>query len=1159
MIIHISLKYFMLYDFSMNESLLYMNKIFKVIWNNESQSGQVVSELAKNRGKVSSTLVGGVGSVLLLSLPNTALGAINPDQSLNDNQNTAIYGPNNRIRFVNNNGANANLNTEGSNNSTVVGTYLDLGTYANARRSGEAWLQNGFMQNYADRYGYIPENVTMVGRYQTVGSGKDVVLLGNNLVTQSNGNINPDGLRATLMVGSNQSAMNALQFVSVGHNITVGSGDRMVVVGENITVNNGGTGLGNNLQISRNSIGIGKQIRVTNHDTTGIGENITTSAMRATFIGRDLYGSGEALDSVVVGHSLIAGQTTGRGRGRETVIVGRDSQVIPFWSNSFGQKANITSGNYALAAGYNVSINGNGHYSAALGTDAHIKRGWYSLAITNSSVEGNYAVAIGNAVTNGDNSTTIGANSTITGNHSVAMGSYLNVTGENSGAFGTAQSNTTPTVNANGSYSIGNSNTVSSDKVFVLGNNISVPEGYENAVVLGESSGITQTATNVTVATVNGITYDNFTTGVQGDGYVVSVGNATARRQLINLAAGEISDTSTDAINGSQLYAVAKKLSTTSFNFAIANGESATTESGTAQNWAVNGTASQGITFGATTDLTVTTDGKGKIVYGLSQTTLNNISEALTTAKTANATANIANTTANIANTTANNANATANAANTTANNANTTANNANATANEALKTANEGWYLSTNNDATSSSNVKPGGIVDLSNTDGYINITQNGNNVVFNLNNNISAGGNGKDGEISAKGADGKTGVSLNGKDGSIGINGKDGKDATITVADGKPALDPKDGKDGITRIVYNTTRPVLDENGNPKKDANGNPILENVTRQVATMDDGLIFAGDKGEVTQTIGNKLTLTGGADSNKLSDNNIGIVAENGKLSVKLAKNIDLGDNSKVQTGNVSISSDGINAGDKKISNVADGELSSTSKDVVNGSQLHATNQNVTKVQNEVAKGWNIVTSKSGTGNVQGSSVANVKMGDTATIDAGNNINITQSGRKISIATSSKPTFETVTATQGVTIGQGNNAVNIGNDSAGNLVINKGTKPVQIKGVAAGTADTDAANMAQLRNVENTVNKKVDKLDKRVRGIGASSAAAASLPQVYIPGKSMVAAAAGGYGGKSAVAVGYSRASDNGKLILKLQGTANSAGHLSGGVGVGYQW
>ena len=103
---------------------------------------------------------------------------------------------------------------------------------------------------------------------------------------------------------------------------------------------------------------------------------------------------------------------------------------------------------------------------------------------------------------------------------------------------------------------------------------------------------------------------------------------------------------------------------------------------------------------------------------------------------------------------------------------------------------------------------------------------------------------------------------------------------------------------------------------------------------------------------------------------------------------------------------------------------------------------------------------------------------------------------------------------------------------------------------------------DAVNGSQLHAVKNdinNVNNKVNKLDKRVRGIGASAAASSSLPQVYSAGKSMVAAAAGNYGGASAVAVGYSRASDNGKLILKLQGSANSEGHFSSGVGVGYQW
>ncbi|MDY4281025.1 MAG: YadA-like family protein [[Pasteurella] mairii] len=97
------------------------------------------------------------------------------------------------------------------------------------------------------------------------------------------------------------------------------------------------------------------------------------------------------------------------------------------------------------------------------------------------------------------------------------------------------------------------------------------------------------------------------------------------------------------------------------------------------------------------------------------------------------------------------------------------------------------------------------------------------------------------------------------------------------------------------------------------------------------------------------------------------------------------------------------------------------------------------------------------------------------------------------------------------------------------------------------------------NITGIQSNLHSIDQKVNKLDERVRGIGASSAAAAALPQVSLAGKSMLAVSAGGYSGASAVAVGYSGASNDGKVILKLQGTVNSEGHLSGGAGVGYQW
>ena len=217
------------------------------------------------------------------------------------------------------------------------------------------------------------------------------------------------------------------------------------------------------------------------------------------------------------------------------------------------------------------------------------------------------------------------------------------------------------------------------------------------------------------------------------------------------------------------------------------------------------------------------------------------------------------------------------------------------------------------------------------------------------------------------------------------------------------------------------------------------------------------------------------------------------------------------------------------------------------------------------------------------GDTKDSETANVTLGKTVNVVGGktdskleNNIGVKSSkdsnGNAILEVKLSKDID--LTKEGSVTIGNttvNNNGVvvnrNTGNNADNPSITNEGVNAgnMKITNVAPGriAADSkDAVNGSQLHAVKNdinNVNNKVDKLDKRVRGIGASSAAASSLPQAFMSGKSMVSAAGGTYGGASAVAVGYSRASDNGKVILKLQGTANSEGHFSGGAGIGYQW
>jgi len=139
---------------------------------------------------------------------------------------------------------------------------------------------------------------------------------------------------------------------------------------------------------------------------------------------------------------------------------------------------------------------------------------------------------------------------------------------------------------------------------------------------------------------------------------------------------------------------------------------------------------------------------------------------------------------------------------------------------------------------------------------------------------------------------------------------------------------------------------------------------------------------------------------------------------------------------------------------------------------------------------------------------------------------------------------------------GVISATSTDAVNGSQLHATNVQVNKNVQNINR---VEGKVD----NLSQVINNHagefNRLDRKVNKYGKEARAGIAGANAAAALPQVYTPGKSMVAASAGTFKGQNALAVGYSRASDNGKVILKLQGNANTSGDVGAGVGVGYQW
>ena len=195
----------------------------------------------------------------------------------------------------------------------------------------------------------------------------------------------------------------------------------------------------------------------------------------------------------------------------------------------------------------------------------------------------------------------------------------------------------------------------------------------------------------------------------------------------------------------------------------------------------------------------------------------------------------------------------------------------------------------------------------------------------------------------ITVTGKDGKDGkIGINGKDGTNGVDGTNRVD--IQVEKGKDGIDGTNGADGISRIVY--------------EDKTGK-------HTVATLEDGLAFKGDNTTVVKKkLGEQLDIVGGADSSKLTDNNIGVNEDNGKLKVQLSKDLDLTENGSVKIGDTNINKDGltitggpsvtkngIDAGNKTITGVKAGE---NDTDAVNVKQLKDNVTTVTSSDNSIS-------------------------------------------------------------------------------------------------------------------------------------------------------------------------------------------------------------
>ncbi len=381
-------------------------------------------------------------------------------------------------------------------------------------------------------------------------------------------------------------------------------------------------------------------------------------------------------------------------------------------------------------------------------------------------------------------------------------------------------------------------------------------------------------------------------------------------------------------------------------------------------------------------------------------------------------------------------------------------------------------------------------------------------------------AGQDGNNGKVGITGADGKDAVSISGKDGvghigltgpagTNGINGTNGIDMSVKngyddAAKGVKGEKGVDGVDGITRIVY------TDNTGE---------------HQVATMDDGMLYGGDTGAVIKKkLNNQVNVKGGiTDAAKLSnEDNIGVVADGtDTLMLRLAKDLKglnsatfnngTDGNTVVNGGGLTINDaagnpltsvtkdgvtitdgpsmtkDGIDASDKKITNVADGTIGAGSKDAVNGGQLH------TVVEDLKTKGFGLTAE-------DGASVKK-SLGDTVTVKGdGTNITTSVDNGAVKVALAKDLNVDTVTAntvttgdtkmdTNGVTIKDGaNEATKLTKDG---LQINDG-------GNKAVTIDKDGLT---IENGPKVTKDGINAGDKKITNVEDGTIAAGSKDAV----------------------------------------------------------
>ena len=553
-----------------------MNKIFKVIWSKSKQCYIVVSEIAKNKTGKKKIVVASILAALTMTANIVTVEGAIPEGTRTDHLGLAI-------------GTSSNSK---SNQSVAIGYASSaeapganpenpataVGAGANANGAGTVAL--GLSANATGT------NAVALGGGSNGGTNKTEATAANATAIGFNAKASKSGAAA---IGSGAKASGS-DSISFGTD-TVADSEKAIAIGAGSKATNiGATALGrSSAATAASATAVGSLASATGTTATAVGIEASASGAESLAIGKTA--------SATSGRALAVG-TNAKATGASSVAVGSgagNSGPLGFASsiNSLGSVVNsLKTINYATTA--------EGDYAVALGVYANAKNsgvavGQNALAATggvaigkgvledtgnnlaggvvigqDSASTGAYSLAMGrHAFASGSTSMAMGYEASANGNFAVAMGRNVTATGtstaigrhavaSNGGLAVGSQDNDAATdkttASAKGAVAIGKNTKATSEDAVAIGTNAQATR--LNSVALGSGSTTATGATNQGSATINGITY-NFAGATGNPNMQVSVGSTGATRQIKNVAAGEVSATSTDAINGSQLYAVA--------------------------------------------------------------------------------------------------------------------------------------------------------------------------------------------------------------------------------------------------------------------------------------------------------------------------------------------------------------------------------------------------------------------------------------------------------------------------------------------------------------------------------------------------------------------------------------------------------------------------